>query len=358
MKNEPEEDVKIEKVSRRTDLDCLIEDYITEAEERQTVPKMTLYKYDIEKPNGGGEKEFIGYFLSEEIPNKHKIGLMFGGGRYQAFLYQPKGKAEENEQKGITFRIGHVYDDHKKAFDEQKRIEAMSKLPVPAAGQQFFPAPVAPGAGTADAFGMVKEILALFLPIIKAQHTAPAPTAGQDMAQQYAVMQQILKKNLFDTADTYRSFTRRFNISDDPDQAGIDTDEDQQQPPPKEPGLMDHVEKIIKMIEPFFALIAGKGPAAQATAQTVHAIPQFREILGDPQLCRLIIQYFDRTKGREASDRALVNLGINRAALFAAATSPGPGGRPANQSAAAARAPGKPHNGKVRRNPATLPQAA
>lgn len=323
---EDEDGLKVEKISRRYDFDALVEDYVSESEKRETTPKMTLYKYDIEKSNGGGDKELTGYFLGDEIPNKHQVGLMFGGGRYQAYLYQPRGTAGEKENVGITFRIGHVYDDLKKQRDEQKRQEELKKygLPTPAA-----PA----GTSTAESFIMLKEILSTIMPAIKAQANATPAPAAPDMMTQYAMMQNLLKKNLFDTAETYRAFSRRFNIGMEQAQEGEDI-EPQLDAEQKEPGIMAYVERIIKMIEPFFGLLAQKGPAAQVTAETVRAAPQFAEMLNDPQLCRLIIQYFDRTKGVDVSNQALKNLGINRASLFAA--TPGAGGRTAAQSAAAA----------------------
>lgn len=335
-KQEPEteesEELKIEKVSRRNDLDMIIEDYITESEQRETTPKMKVYKYDNDRQ--GNDNEFIGYFTGNDIPDKHHIGLMFGGGRYKAFLFQPKGKAEKDETQGIVFRIGHIYDEKKRQHDEQKRKEDAVKMGFPEGAVMARTSNQA-----AESFGMVKELLSVITPLIKAQAAAAPATAATpapDLMAQYAMMQQILRKNLFDTAETYRNFSRRFNF--DQEQQGFEQDEPEQEE--KEPGFMAYVEKIIKMIEPFFGLLAQKGAAAQVTAQTVRAAPQFAELLSDPQLCRMIIQYFDQKKGKEASDLALKNLGINRSALFAATTAK-PGG-PANQPAAARRLPGRP----------------
>lgn len=339
---EEETDAIIETVPRRTEFDCILEDYLEEANERDTIPKLTLYKYDSDAASRSLEKEFIGYFTGADIPNKHKIGLMFGGGKYQAFFNQPKKKDKELEQQSVVFRIGKIYDQHKRQHEEEQRRVDVQRFGGPPAGAIETARPVNTAA---ESFVMVKELLSMLTPIMKAQATAaanaPPPAApAPDLMSQYAMMQKILQKNLFDTADTYRNFARRFNEIDQEPQS-VEQDETDK---PEEPGLMSYVEKIIKMVEPFFGLIAQKGAAAQVTAQTVRSAPQFAELLSDPQLCRLVIQYFDKTKGTEAANLALKNLGINRASLFAAGH-PGNGGQTANQSAAAkppASAQGRP----------------
>lgn len=340
---EPDNDeIELVTVSRQSDLDNLIEDYKTEAAQRETTPKMVLYKFENDKT--GKEREFIGYFVGEDIPEKHMIGCMFGGGRYQIYLKQPRGTAQENKQLSIQLKISHVYDAHKAKYDEEKRrqeVQRLNGISSPGPAQAITPAG---GASIGESFVMLKELLTLIMPAIKAQSAAAATAQpAPDMLSQYAMMQKVLQKNLFDTAETYRAFNRRFQI-DEQEPTGIE--EEPVEPEKKEPSLMDQVGKFIKMVEPFFGLIAQKGSVAQITAQTVRAAPQFLEIISDPQLCRVIVNYFDRTKGKDASDQALKNLGINREKLFGSGTPGASGGPTASQTDHAAAS--KPGNGKVK----------
>lgn len=337
-----EGEIELLNVPRKSDLDNLIDDYKREAEQYDTTPNMTIYKYENDKT--GTQRELMGYFSGEEIPERDIIGKMFGGGRYQISLKRPKGNAKEPEQCTCVIKISHVYDAHKARYDEQMRREEIARINGSAAPAGGPPASPAPGATLGESFMIVKEILSLIMPAIKAQ-AAPAQTnpAG-DLLAQYGVMQNVLKKNLFDTAETYRAFNRRFGIQET---LGIDDDQTEPEPEPKEPGFMEYVEKVIKMVEPFFGLIAQKGAAGQTAALAAKAAPQFVELINDPVLCRMIVQYFDKTRGAAASDVALKNLGINRTALFSN-PSPVPGSQAARQPhQAAARTPGKPSNGRT-----------
>jgi hypothetical protein len=336
--------IELLNVPRKSDLDNLIEDYKREAEQYDTTPNMTIYKYENDKT--GTQKELMGYFSGEEIPEKHMIGTMYGGGRYQISLKRPRGNGREAEQCTVVIKINRVYDVHKARYEEQKRREEIARFNGSGSGSGSGSPPV-PSAGSGSALGesflIVKEILSLILPSIRAQATPPAqaaPTA--DMIGQYQLMQTLLKKNLFDTAETYRAFNRRFGVSI-PEEPGIEGDPEQE-PERKEPGFMEYVEKVIKMVEPFFGLLAQKGAAGQTAALAARQAPQFVELINDPVLCRLIVQYFDKTRGTEASNLALKNLGINRTALFSAATS-GQTTRQTHQEAT--RKPGRPSNGKA-----------
>jgi hypothetical protein len=302
---------------RRT-FDDIVDEYKEEAARRDTTPKATFYKFE-----GDGQKAepiFIAYFIGDEIPNRHNVGILFGGGKYRVHLDNPKGTADKRAATEVIFKIHPVYDQHKAKKDAEDRKKDLARI-----GDMTGERP--DNNPAAQSMQMVKEIFQMLLPVLKAQNTPPAalpePKANQQsILDQYAFMQEILKNNLYETAETYREFNRRFkeegsNIED------AETDE----PEPQKGGSL--LETIINLIEPFFALIASKSPAARLAATTLKAAPQFVEVLNDPQLCRMIVQYFDRTKGIEKANIALQNIGINRAQLF------GPG--PARSGAAAAR---------------------
>ena len=311
--NQPEETEEITTIKGthgHSPVDRIIEEYKAEAHRRDTTPTCTIYKYASETT--GQERIFAGYFTGDEIPNRHTIGILYGGGRYFIELYQPKGKAEETEATSFIFRIHEIYNGLKlKAETEKAKAEAAG-LPPGQAAQQVQ---------ATQSFSMVKDILSLILPVLKAQTEAatPAPAprqeSPQEMINSYLMMQKLLKNNLFDTAATFREFNRRFTEAEytEQEEEGITAGEENK----KEGGLL---EKIISLIEPFFALIAQKTPAAQIAATTLKAAPQFLEVLNDPALCRMIVQHFDKTKGRAAADIALQNIGIDRRQLFATPT--------------------------------------
>jgi hypothetical protein len=154
------------------------------------------------------------------------------------------------------------------------------------------------------------------------------------MLNSYVMMSKLLKNNLFDTAETYKEFNRRFTQTAD---YSDETDTDNE-PEEREPHI---VEKIIQLIEPFFALIAQKSPAATIAATGLKQIPQFLDILKDPVLCRNIVNHFDKTKGRQQSDIALRNIGIDRQKLFAqrpaAPGTPQPAQKPTQNNAGPAK---------------------
>ena len=253
-------------------------------------------------------------------------GLCSGGGKYAVKLELPQGTAEERAGTTYVFKIHSVYNEHKAKHDAEKRKKELAEL------QAVNPTAAAGGSSAEQTFLMVERILALVLPAIKAANppALPAPAVQKDdpreLLQQYGLMQEILKNNLYDTAETYREFNQRFK-SFQGEIEDAETDEPEEPQPAKEPGI---VETIIKLIEPFFGLIAQNSPAAKLAATSLKAAPQFAEVLSDPNLCRMIVSYFDKTKGIEKANLALKNIGINRAQLFAGpARSPAATGSPA-----------------------------
>jgi len=317
---------------KKSDIDSVIDEYQEEAKRRDATPKATYYKYESDQPRA--ERVFIAYFTGEEIPRRHELGLMFGGGKYAVKLELPQGTAEERQGVHRTFKIHPVYNEHKAKHDAEKRKKDLAEL------QAANPAAAA-GSSAEQTFLMVERILSLILPVIKANNTpaalpAPKENNANDLLQQYGLMQEILKNNLYDTAETYREFNQRFKELSTDAIEDAETDETGE-PPTKEPGILD---TIIKLIEPFFGLLAQNSPAAKIAATSLKAAPQFAEVLSDPNLCRMIVSYFDKTKGIEKANLALKNIGINRAQLFAGpARSPAATGSPAPRTTPQRAAP-------------------
>ena len=323
---------------RRSATDELIDHYKEEAQRRDTIPYCYLYKYD--DPKTGQEMQQVGQYAGEEIPDPHKIGLKFGSGRYGIKLYTAKGKAECKKTDWSTFKIHPIYDDYKAQADAATHAQELKRI---TGGTVSLPASIQPAQTTGEAFLMVKEIISMILPLLQSA-TRPTGSPRQEtpaeMINSYSMMQKLLKTNLFDTAETLKQFSQRYQ---GPSQDAEIDDE----PEAKEKNV---VEKIIQMIEPFFALIANKSPAASLAAQGLRAAPQFIEILNDPALCRLIIQHFDRTKGKDAADMALRNIGIDRQKLFTIPTVAG-GSTPRTNTTRAAPTVGNGNNGKTTPRP-------
>lgn len=331
---------------RKSATDELIEHYKEEAARRDTIPYCYLYKY--EDPKTGQELHQIGQYSGEEIPDPHKIGLKFGSGRYGIKLYTAKGTAASRMQNYSVFKLHAVYDEYKAKADADAHAAELKRLN---GGQQLAAIPAA--GNIAEPFLMVKEILGMMLPLISAANrpaiqTGPRQETPAEMINSYTMMQKLLKANLFDTAETLKQYQQRYAGA----AADGEIEYNEDEPEEREKTV---VEKIIEMIEPFFSLIASKSPAASIAAQGLKAAPQFIEILNDPALCRMIVQYFDRTKGRAASDMALKNIGIDRMKLFSQV--PAAPGSPAPRTAAqrAAPAAGNGNNGK---RTASKPQQA
>lgn len=292
------------------DVDEKIQSFRDEANLQRQTTRQTIFKFD--DPNKGNTYQKVGYFTGEEVMNSHEIGLRFGSGRYHVICKKGHGD-KKGDYENFTFKLHPVYDEYKRKNDELRadQFPARSVAVVP---QQA-------NASTKETFQIVESILGLLLPVIRSATERPPQQVQQQQGpkgifEEYLTMQKILKANLFDTAATYRDMARRFASLEDQRETGegddtTDTPEaDDMQP--KE----NMLEKIIKMIEPFFALIAQKSLAARAAAATLKAAPAFADVLKDPQLCRLIITYFDRTKGRKMADQALQNIGIRREQFF------------------------------------------
>lgn len=309
-------------------VDQIIANYKQQSRILNLTPNAALYKYD--NPTGS-QVTFSGYFSGEEIPEPHQVGLMFGSGRYYIILRRPKGDREEADAETHSFKLHARYDQLKREHEAEKARSNAALIP---AGQQ--------PASSQETFSIVKDILSLLLPVIKAaqqqqpQIIAQPPHDGgaKEAFNAYALMQEVLKNNLYDTAKTYKDIARKFSKLPEIE-SDIDTDEEDE-PAPKEKGVM---EKIIDMIEPFFNLIAQKGIAGKIAAATMKAAPAFNEVLKDKNLCKMIVDYFDKTRGRESADLALRNLGIDRRHFFSFPALPAaPAARPAGQAAQPAKA--------------------
>lgn len=319
------EDFTIESKPRR-EVDSIIDEYKDEAGRRDATPKATIYKYDHEKT--GNDKTFAGYFTGEEIPNRHNIGVKYGSGRYSLHIDLPKGTAQKAESIHLVFRIHSNYDELKRRADAERIRDELTGANTDRAGLPIS----AEAGGQIQAMQMMKQMFDMIIPLINRQQAAaqPARENPAELFNSYQMMQKLLKTNLFDTAETLKEYSRRFQIAG-PDFQGIDDENETEE---REPSLM---EKIIEMIEPFFGMIAQKTPAAQMAAAGLRAAPQFAEILRDPSLCKMIVNHFDKTRGRQQSDIALKNIGINRAQLFGTKTPPAPASNPADVGAPAGR---------------------
>jgi hypothetical protein len=316
----------------KTPADDIIADLKEQAKLLDVTANATLYKYD--HPTSGTSRIHAGYFTGDEIINVHQIGTRYGSGRYGYIVKRPAHGKTPEEQKFFTIRIHPIYDELKKKADAEAAAQQNSGALVPA-GRPVYPSPQ-------ENFTIVKDILSLLLPVIKAsqqQQTIQPAAAAPDPFQSYAMMQKVLKSNLYDTAATYRDMARRFSqLPPAGEEDGEFTEEGEEENDGKEKGLM---EKIIDMVEPFFNLIAQKGAAGKLAAAGLKAAPAFADVLKDKNLCRMIINYFDKTRGKPLADIALKNIGIERGQFFSqipAAAAP---------AARAATQPARPAAGKA-----------
>lgn len=284
-----------------------IEAYKEEGRLLNAPPNFELFKYHALTGKGYSS---AGYWTGDDIPNKDEIGRLFGGGRYWYILRHAKGKGEKKKATCKTFYLHERYDELKRQADEEKRQQeaqrrgSMAGTPAPAVTAQ-------------ETFTIVKDILALIMPVMKEANRQPAQIAAQpapDMLDTQRMIQQVLKKNLFETAETYSQLARKMaQIDNRPEPEDLNDEENDEPEQPKGTRIM---EMIIKMIEPFFGLIAQNTIAGKTAAAALKAAPKFAEIIQDKRLCQLIVNYFDQTKGRAAADIALKNIGIKRDELF------------------------------------------
>lgn len=290
--------------------DPLVESKIAEWIAQENVEKQTvtatLYKFD--DPNSGSEKKQVCKWTGD-IPDSHTIGLKFGSGRYMFILTIPPGKKKDRRITSYRFRLHAYYDELRKGELNQELLSGpsptRSPVPVPMQGNGSDT--------TAQAFTMLKEVLALFLPLLTRQQT-PQPSNGHDLIGAYSMMRQVMKDSLLENqqllSDMQRKYMRMIPATAEKEEGIEFADEEK----PK-----SMLEQFLPMLEKFVVPLLNKPPMVQqATLSGMQAIPHvsetIKQIAKNKEEVSRFIEYFDKiNKGdRKKTDKILAMLKVTR----------------------------------------------
>lgn len=180
--------------------------------------RVELLKYT--KGINGRRKKVTCFQWDSEVPSKHEIGTMFGGGKYVLFITAKKQYLEDGKPK--TKCLGRTYEFNlSEYYDKMINSEKTEK----------------PNNSLSESIGIIEKIVTLFLPFVNAQNKSPS----QEMVQMYSAMNQIMKRQAMDNLEFMKTIQ---NTTDD----SIDTEEG---------SGVDYTKIIQPLIEKFLPLILG-----------------------------------------------------------------------------------------------------
>lgn len=184
-----------------TELNDKFQAWIDEAREQSI--EYNCYVYKFQNPVSGNEKEMAGKWV-DQIPDKHEIGMILGGGRYQIIIQRPGDASRGIKQsvKGFRFKIHERYN---------KLCTGAS--PTPAGIAPTVPA-VHPGnnvvvqpASMAGMVEVIKQVADILKPLIPQQQTSNIPDLSPLIIQNYKMMSAMMnsllveKRNLINNLD-------------------------------------------------------------------------------------------------------------------------------------------------------------
>jgi len=287
--------------------DSKLREYIEGQKAEDQIYKTYLYKFD--SPTGQ-DKSLCGQW-ENDIPDGHTVGMTYGSGRYLIISTAPPcDKGQKKLVRSFRFKIHSHYDDLRKQAQYQN---------IPQ--NQFFPAPyIGPGAGRGatgagqgpinavnpgevmqSGLAMVSEVIKLLAPIMGARaQNQGLPDMSGLMVKQYETMSEVMRQSIIEQGKAYSEVTRKVREVQDLNGESDDMEE------------KSMLEQVIPLLEQFVPLILGKGPQAAITAGTVRALPQFKKIINDRGELQRIIDYVEKSQGKEKTDLLLKKLRISR----------------------------------------------
>lgn len=297
-----------------SELESRIEDWITQDNIENVQPCATLYKFI--DPFKGEDKRQVNYFKGE-IPSRHEIGLLYGGGRYFLVLTRPAGSKQPRKSTSYRFSLHDSYNALK-AAKEQKDLEtARQNVPAVSIGPYQGYTPPDNTAIFRETFslmqGMMSTILQTLSPLLSRVQEPPklSPPSG-NMAQEqigvYGALKDLLKTQTRGDIEFFNEMKRGFMTTDTA--TAKENDLDDVQPEEKQSIL----ERLLTLAEPFIPLLAQNTMQAKAAAIGIRAMPQVqaavKSITADPVLLQKVVSYVEAKEGREGAIIALRNMGI------------------------------------------------
>lgn len=258
----------------------------------------SLHKYDSDESE---TKRFIDKWRGiPRPPDEDEIGKKHGGGRYMMVCtLHRKGRSWV---RNFRIRIHSRYD----IVAEKSRLEAEkpSQLPVQAVPH------VESQNGLKEAFTMVKEMLALFLPIIAEGNKGVNREVSPDSQMRvFESMNKVFEKAAMDQIAFIADYRRQVsNLTR--------TEEETEEPEgevSEESNTFNNVIKFVgPLIEAYLPKLLGGPEEAKAVAGIIQETNQFKTITKDKSKFRTLVNYLDQKEGTAKTDEALMRLGLRR----------------------------------------------
>lgn len=242
----------------------------------------TLYKYDAVNQ----QKQYVCHSQANEVLTMHDAGMLLGSGSYRYLItFPPELKIAP---KAFRFNIHTIYDSYR----ERAGLGGPSADPRgPAAGLMVNPG----RSSLAETIELMKSVVEVLRPMM----APPSNNAMESILANYAMTQDVLKRNLNENVSLYREIAALHKTREP------ETEEEER------PGIM---ETLVPLIEKFAPLLFGNGPTSAALVQTVKSAPQFKQVLGNPGELKAVISEIEKTLGKDKANEVLKKLNVKRPA--------------------------------------------
>jgi hypothetical protein len=247
----------------------------------------TLYRSDPYNK----KKTYFCWDGANEVLSSHEIGMKFGPGDYR-FLLTPN----DPKKKFRTAKVN--IDRHYTKLRQEAGIE--DAPPSAVSGN---------GGGLAQSLELVKQVVELIRPLLP-QPAAAAAADGGLMAAQMKAFSQGMQEMMADNFRFMRQITgdiRRQALEPPAPREGDEGDMVDGQET-----LIDTIERVWPMVEPFIKKLLGQGPASDEAAETIKGNPEFKRILSSAKKFSAFVQIMDEKLGQGDVDEALKKIGVHR----------------------------------------------
>lgn len=271
-------------------IDSALKDFLNRNKLLDREYKVSLYKYA--HPNQGMKKE-LQYQYFDECPTEHDIGLTFGSGRYIIILgvHDKVGKWRTASSK---FNIAAHYDKMK----EEKDKGAVPHFPTAVFQGQG-------GGGNMNAgLGMVKEVIAMLLPLIMNKQNQANANPFEMMGDSYKSMSKVLTQSMLDSTQMINDAVRKNldlteTYEDEEENTGI-------------MGVVNTLSPILEKLVPY--IVGGDQKEAKTGIDAIKSNPLYNIVIKDKKALKELVKFVKEKHGKKVLKEVLTKLNIKEPA--------------------------------------------
>jgi hypothetical protein len=266
-------------VSNWTPADATLQDWLLIHKAQES--GYTCYLYRVDPQND--RRHWLIRTYQGEAPTAEQVGTLCGAGRYKLAI-STVGKGGRREMTSIAINIDPSF----------RGVNA------PPAGQGN-------GTGPTDSTQQTLAIMAAFVNLIspligRGNGNGSATADPMLMAQvnQYQVFSQMLQHQARENVKLYGDLTRSA-LAQSGEGEGEEYEDERAPAPAVDSGIASWLPAILQ----FAPVLLGKGPAADAAAAAVKALPQYAEVAADDRKFQALAREVEKTLGTKKT-RALI----------------------------------------------------